>query len=81
MDLKPWISVIVSLLVVFTVKIDMIAMIFKKSDPQNVSLVISSLFIAGGSTGIYKFLKRARELKEATQRQKIAEAQEGVKKK
>ncbi|MBW2561250.1 MAG: hypothetical protein JRE40_10415 [Deltaproteobacteria bacterium] len=49
MDLKPWISVIVSLLVVFTFKIDMIAMIFNKPDPQNVSLVITALFIAGGN--------------------------------
>jgi len=81
MDLKPWISVIVSLLVVFTFKIDMIAMIFKEREPHNISLVITALFIAGGSTGIYKFLKRARELKEATQKQKIAEAAEAAKKK
>lgn len=81
MDLKPWISVIVSLLVVFTFKIDMIAMIFKQPEPHNISLVITALFIAGGSTGIYKFLKRARELKEAAQKQKIAEAQEAAKKK
>lgn len=81
MDLKPWISVIVSLLIVFTFKIDMIAMIFKQPDPRSISLVITALFIAGGSTGIYKFLKRARELKEAAQKQKIAEAQEAAKKK
>jgi len=81
MDLKPWISVIVSLLIVFTFKIDMIAMIFKRPDPRSISLVITALFIAGGSTGIYKFLKRARELKEAAQKQKIAEAQEAAKKK
>jgi hypothetical protein len=36
---------------------------------------------AGGSTGIYKFLKRARELKEATQKQQLAEAREGTRKK
>lgn len=81
MDLKPWISVIVCLLIVFTFKIDMIAMIFKQQEPRDISLVITALFIAGGSTGIYKFLKRARELKEASQQQKITEAAEVAKKK
>lgn len=65
LDLKPWIAAIVSIVIVYKFKLDMIAMIFKLDEPQTISLVITGLFVAGGSTGIYKFFKRARELKEA----------------
>ena len=32
--------------------------------PHNISLIVTGLFLAGGNTGIYKFFKRARKLKE-----------------
>jgi len=65
LDLKPWIAVGVSILVVYTYKLDMIAIIYRSDSPQTISLILSGLFVAGGSTGIYKFFKRARKLKES----------------
>jgi hypothetical protein len=76
-DLKPWISAAVSIWIVFKFKLDMIAMLFKVAEPQSISMVITGLFVAGGSTGIYKFFKRARVLKEAMNEQKIAIAKTG----
>ncbi len=71
MDLKPWISVIISEIIVFSFKLDMISMLFKIPDTRTISLFITGLFIAGGSTSIYKFFKRARELKDAINKQAI----------
>ncbi len=62
MDLKPWIAIAVSILVVFQLELDMVAMSYVEQ-PHPVTLVITGLFIAGGSKGIYKFLKQARKLK------------------
>jgi len=73
LDLKPWISVAVSMIIVFNLNLDMIAMIFEKKEPLTISLILSGLFIAGGSTGIYKFFKRARKLKEVALKEKINE--------
>jgi len=66
LDLKPWISALVSIVIVVRFKLDMIAMIFKKTQPQLLSMIVTGFFVAGGSTGIYKFFKRARELKQKT---------------
>ena len=66
LDLKPWISVIVSLVIAFQLKVDVIATILRKNEPEILSMVLTGFFLAGGSTGIYKFLKRARKLKDAT---------------
>jgi len=71
MDLKPWISVIISEIIVFSFNLDMISMLFKVPDTRTISLFITGLFIAGGSTSIYKFFKRARELKDAINKQAI----------
>ena len=65
LDLKPWISVVVSLAIVFKYKLDMIAIVYGADSARIHSMIITGLFIAGGSTGIYKFFKRARKLKEA----------------
>ncbi|MBC9866630.1 MAG: hypothetical protein F7O42_01910 [Opitutae bacterium] len=66
LDLKPWISVIVSLVIAFQLKVDVIATILRKNEPEILSMVLTGFFLAGGSTGIYKFLKRARKLKDTT---------------
>jgi hypothetical protein len=63
-DLKPWISAIVSIVIVYRLNLDMVAMIYKADRTHNISLIVTGLFLAGGSTGIYKFFKRARKLKE-----------------
>ncbi len=75
-DLKPWISTAISLAIVFTLKLDMIAMIFSADAPRNLSMFVTGLFIAGGSTGVYKFFRRARKLRDAISEQKIAEVKE-----
>ncbi len=75
-DLKPWISVAISLAIVFTLRLDMIAMIFSSDAPRNLSMFVTGLFIAGGSTGIYKFFRRARKLRDAVSEQRIADAKE-----
>jgi hypothetical protein len=71
MDLKPWISIIISEIIVFSFKLDMISMLFKVPVTHTISLFITGLFIAGGSTSIYKFFRRARELKEAMNKKAI----------
>lgn len=63
-DLKPWISAIVSIVIVYRLNLDMVAMIYKADRTHNISLIVTGLFLSGGSTGIYKFFKRARKLKE-----------------
>jgi hypothetical protein len=77
LDLKPYIAAAVSIIIVFKYKLDMIAMIYKVDTPHTISLVITGLFLSGGSTGIYKFFKRARELKDAIQKEAVAKAGEG----
>jgi len=71
LDLKPWISVAVSIWVVMQLKLDMIARIYQKAEPSLPTMILTGLFIAGGSTGIYKFFKRARKLKEAVNQEEI----------
>ena len=63
-DLKPWISSLVSIIVVYRLNLDMVAMIYNSDKSHNITLVITGLFLAGGSTGIYKFFKKARDLKQ-----------------
>jgi len=63
LDLKPWISAIVSIIIVYRLNLDMVAMIYEVDHSHNISLIVTGLFLAGGSTGIYKFFKRARKLK------------------
>jgi len=62
-DVKPWISTLVSIIVVYRLNLDMVAMIYDVDRPHNISLILTGLFLAGGSTGIYKFFKKARELR------------------
>lgn len=61
-DLKPWVSVAVSLAVVFKFELDMVASIYKFK-PQYLTMVLTALFISGGSTAFYEFFKKMRQLK------------------
>ena len=63
-DIKPWISSLVSIIVVYRLNLDMVAMIYNSDQSHNITLIITGLFLAGGSTGIYKFFKKARDLKQ-----------------
>lgn len=78
LDLKPYIAAVVSIIIVFKYQLDMIAMIYNVKTPHTISLVITGLFLSGGSTGIYKFFKRARELKDAIQKEEVAKAGAGA---
>jgi len=75
LDLKPWISALVSIVIVVRFKLDMIAMIFKKTQPQLLSMIVTGFFVAGGSTGIYKFFKRARQLKQRTLEEELKKSE------
>ena len=65
MDLKPWISVAISVAIALRLKVDFIAVVLERDNVDFLSMILTGLFLAGGSTGIYKFLKRARTLKDA----------------
>jgi len=71
LDLKPIISALVAIYLVFTFDLDMIAFMFQKPT-YRFSKVLTGLFLAGGSKGVYKFLKRAREIRDLTYQQKIS---------
>ena len=62
-DLKRPISLATCIFVVFTFKYDIYAELFSRpeSDP---TLILTGMFLAGGTTGVFKFLKRARQLKD-----------------
>lgn len=64
-DIKPWVSSAVSIMVVYRLNLDMVAMIYNVERSHNISLIITGLFLAGGSTGIYKFFKKARDIKQS----------------
>jgi hypothetical protein len=72
-DLKPWISVVVSVTVAWQLELDMLAFMFG-SEPRPLTIVLTGFFVAGGSTGVYKFLKRARSLRDAKNKAAIAKA-------
>ena len=72
MDLKPWISVAVSVTIALRLQVDFIAVVLERSTVDFLSMVLTGLFLAGGSTGIYKFLKRARKIKDAAAAAKLA---------
>ncbi len=72
-DLKPWISVVVSVGVALKLDLDICAFMFGRA-PNPLTVLLTGLFIAGGSTGVYKFFKRARKLKEARKKAAIVEA-------
>ena len=72
LDLKPWIAAAVSIWVVIQLQLDMIAQIYQKAKPSLSTMILTGLFISGGSTGIYKFFKRARKLKEAVSQEQIS---------
>jgi len=65
-DIKPFISICVSVSVIYRFKLDMIAnLLGKPEQPTLLSMLITGFFVAGGSTGVYKFFKQLRKLKEA----------------
>jgi hypothetical protein len=74
LDLKPWISAAVSIAIVFEFNLDMVKAIFNSTQTHPLSMIVTGLFLSGGSTGVYKFFKRARQLKDAMAQQKIVEA-------
>ena len=78
MDLKPWISVAISVTIALRLEVDFIAVVLERENVDFLSMLLTGLFLAGGSTGIYKFLKRARTLKDAAVAAKSGSPQVGV---
>ena len=62
-DLKPWISIIICSSVVFKLKLDMIATLFNK-DAYTSNMILTGLFLSGGSTTVYEFLKNIKQIRE-----------------
>jgi len=86
LDLKPWISIIIAYILVQQLGLDLIQTIMDSSttkaaegsDTNHFSFlhkVITALFLAGGSTGVYKFLRRVRNVKEAEAENKVTTAE------
>ena len=71
LDLKPWISVAVSVTISLRLQVDFIAVVLERENADFLSMILTGLFLAGGSTGIYKFLKRARKLQDAAAAKKL----------
>ncbi len=74
MDLKPWISVAICVAIALHFEVDLIARVLEKPEDP-LSMVLTGLFLAGGSTGIYKFLKRARKVKDAGATAQVAKVE------
>lgn len=72
LDLKPWISSLTCILLVFNLNIDFFAFLFQTPSPAS-SKIATGLFVAGGSTGLVKTLKRYNKLKNAIHDSKIIE--------
>ena len=64
LDLKPWISAGLCIYLVFNMNIDFFAFLFQKGSHVS-SKVFTGLFVAGGSTGLLKALRRWSELRTA----------------
>jgi len=65
-DLKPWLSDVICIMLAWQLKLDMIQALYHPgAEAQPYSIILTGLFIAGGSTGVYKFFKRLRKVKEA----------------
>ena len=71
-DLKPWISAMVCVYIVFDINIDFFSFIFQTTSPWSTK-VATGLVVAGGSTGVVKMLKKYNTLKTAIHDSKITE--------
>lgn len=71
LDLKPWIAIGVSIWIIHYLNFDIIGIIFVVnytpgiSGPLSVTEILTGLFIAGGSTGFFKFFKKLRLIRKA----------------
>ncbi|OQX23261.1 MAG: hypothetical protein BWK80_26990 [Desulfobacteraceae bacterium IS3] len=64
-DIKPLISICVSVSIIYRFKLDMIANLLERPEqPTLLSMLLTGFFVAGGSTGIYKFFKQLRKVRE-----------------
>lgn len=62
LDLKPWISLIVSVYICFKLELDLFTMVFNKQ-PENCTIVLTGMFMAGGASGIVQLIKTLRSIK------------------
>ena len=78
LDLKPWISAGLCVFLVFSMDIDFFAFLFQRSSGV-ASKVFTGFFVAGGSTGLLKALRRWSELKDAVKDAEIKKLNGGQK--
>ena len=77
-DIKPFISICVSVSIIYRFKLDMIANLLERPEqPTLLSMLLTGFFVAGGSTGIYKFFKQLRKVKEAHFKMEMQKEKQG----
>lgn len=69
-DLKPFVSIAVGILLVLIIRTDIVASLFT-GEPTTMGLVLTGLYIAGGSKGVFLMLKRFRLYRDAASASKI----------
>lgn len=69
-DLKPWISKAVSIAIAISLDLDLPAFLFNQQ-PEVWRMLMTGLFLSGGSTAIFWILRRGREVKQAAHDVKI----------
>ena len=72
LDLKPFISIAVGIVLVFIIQTDIVAALFT-GEPTTMGLVLTGLYIAGGSKGVFLMLRRFRDYRNAANAKKIEE--------
>ena len=71
-DLKPWVSIAVCVYITYTMRLDLPAFLFEHiRKPDVVRMVLTGLFLSGGSTAIMWIFKRAGQVKAAAHGAKI----------
>ena len=71
-DLKPWVSIAVCVYITYTMKLDLPAFLFEHiRRPSVARMVLTGLFLSGGSTAIMWIFKRAGQVKAAAHGAKL----------
>ncbi len=73
LDVKPPISMAIGVLLAFLVGIDLVSMLFSTVEPTTAGMIVTGLYIAGGSKAVFLMFKRMRELRDAKTETSIAE--------
>lgn len=65
LDMKPPISIAVGVFLALLVRVDLVSLLFESTDATTVGMIVTGLYIAGGSKAVFVMFKRLRELRDA----------------